>query len=236
MMRSVQQIGRRLLLLTGALAALLLAAAPAGAFPASGRAAVTAPDEATPLGHGGSSTLFSVVVPTSAHCAGDSARDGYRLFSFLVPHGQSPRQVSFLTTVPSKWYGLYTETEYYAANLDPGTGQLMTPPSDLTFARLSAALLIPEGASSATWDGGYACVDEHFHVQNYWSAGFRFTRSTTDPRGFTWDVVDPAPPPSSGGSYWLGVLPFAVAAALVVAAVLLRRLERRRHRRPRTAA
>ena len=38
-------------------------------------------------GSGGSSTPFTVVLPANASCSGDTAHDGYHVYSYLVPRG-----------------------------------------------------------------------------------------------------------------------------------------------------
>ena len=204
----------------------------ADAYPSGGRATVTDPGQANVLRSGGSATDFSLVLPQGAHCAGDARRDGYRVFSYLIPHGTDPHVEDFSTTLPSRWYGMYNENQYYMGFPAPGSGQIVDIPHDLVWSRFSADLLILPGRQSGQWDAGVACVTEHFRVENTWSTTFQFNRSPSNPAGFGWEVV--SPPGSlqdSGGLGGWAIIAFAAAGILLVGGGLLGRASQRRSRR-----
>ena len=183
----------------------------------TGSARVTSPDQTASLNSGGSATQFSVVPAPGARCEGDSAHDGYFVFSYLVPKGVDPRSVSFIHIAPSKGFGLRTTSHYYGAvTTEPGTGSLRQTPPNFVWSRLSADQLISSGRDEATWEGGLACESPADRVTSIWNFEIAFHRSASDPRGFVWTIPHPAPTPSSNSPWvtWvvIGVLGLGGAA------------------------
>ena len=210
----------------------LIVPARADAYPSGGRATVTDSGQAGVLHRGGSATDFSLVLPQGAHCGGDARHDGYRVFSYLVPHSVDPHVEDFTTTLPSRWYGMYNEEQYYMGFPAPGTGQVVDIPRNLVWSRFSPDLLVPSGRQSAEWDAGLACVNEHYKVENTWSSTFQFYRSPSDPGGFAWEVVSlPGSLPDSGGLGGWAIIAFAAAAVLLATAAVLSQQSKRRGRR-----
>jgi hypothetical protein len=219
--------GRRLvrtLLATAVVPAALLAGVAGGvtaspgsasATVTSGVAAITKPGSLTKLDSGGSDTLFGVQLPAGASCPGDTAHDGYRVDSYLVPAGVSLSSVNFKTGLPDRGSGYVAYGRYYGAiNTSLGSGLLVGLPPDLTMNRLTTRQLFPAGQKSVTWNGGIACATAGGVVTNYWNSRFVFTATPSDPHGFTWRVVaQPALAPSH--SYlWIGI-------GLIVLSILL---------------
>jgi hypothetical protein len=208
---SVAAVLVSVVLITG----LLSAPGSAGADVVVGSEAITQPGSLTPLHAGGSGTLYGVQLPSGASCPGDTAHQGYRVYSYLVPKGISPTSVSFKTGRPSRWFGYIAYGAYYGAvNTAEGSGQIVGLPSQFTWARLTAKDLFPDGGHTATWEGGIACTTVDGVVTDYWNSQIVFTASTSDPRGFTWRVV--ADPTLAVSHTWLWV-----GVALVVLSVLL---------------
>ena len=83
----------------------------AGAVTAGAEVLVT-PGTTRALASGGSTTPYGVVLPAGASCPGDTAHDGYHVFTYLVPSHASPTDVSFTTGLPSRWYGYIAEGAY----------------------------------------------------------------------------------------------------------------------------
>ncbi len=212
--------------LLGVVAMFGLVAAPASASAATaGTATIIQPDSLTPLDSGGSATPYGVALPPGASCPGDTAHQGYRVDSYLVPKGQTPTEVNFKKGVPSRWFGYIAEGSYYGAvNTAENTGQVMALP-EFTWTRLSSYLgdLFPRGATRATWEGGIVCVTTNGAVTNYWNSQIVFTRSATDPGGFTWRVV--ANPPLTANRTWLtaGIVLLVLAALFGAVAIGLSR-------------
>ncbi len=73
---------------------------PAGASTLDGTATIANPSNDSALASGGSDTYFTLNLPAQSHCDGDSASDGYFVFSYLVKEGTNPAGVSFRTGEP----------------------------------------------------------------------------------------------------------------------------------------
>jgi hypothetical protein len=188
---------------------------------------ITRPDQSVPLNSGGSATEYGVALPSGAGCPGDTAHDGYHVFSYLVPKGVSPTAVSFLTGDPSRYFGYIAEGAYFGAvNTAQVTGQIVTLPPAFTWSRLTPQDLFAHGVTSSIWDGGIACANVHGVVTNYWNSEVLFTASSTDPGGFTWRVIQPQAATSNVGVV-VGVGLGAVAVGLGVVAFVLSRRNRK---------
>jgi hypothetical protein len=214
-----------LLLVSAAIAALCVPAV-AGAATASTEV-ITPPGQITPLNSGGSATPYAVLLPSGASCPGDTAHDGYHVFSYLVPQGVSPTAVSFKTGDPSKWFGYIANGSYFGAvNTAEDTGQVVSLPAEFVWTRLTPQDLFAHGASNATWEGGIACANVHGVVTDYWNSQIVFTASTTDSGGFTWRVVQ-SPASSSGGfSIVIAVVLVGLGVMFALLAVVLSRRRR----------
>lgn len=213
-----------------ALAAVVLAAwsggspARAGAAAASGVAGITKPGSLTPLDSGGSETVYGVALPSGASCPGDTAHQGYHVFSYLVRKGVSPASVNFKRGRENGGFGYIAFGQLYdAINTAEGTGEIVSLPPQFTWVRLTPAILFPKGQKSATWEGGIACANTDGVVTNYWNSQIVFTASASDPHGFTWRVVAQ---PALGPSHkwlWIGVVLIVLSVALATLAVFLSR-------------
>ncbi len=86
---------------------LLVLATPAAASVASGPATITRPGgtAGAALPSGGARIPFTVALPTNAACSGDTAHEGYHVYSYLVPAGTDLSKVTFVN-FPSAGYGL----------------------------------------------------------------------------------------------------------------------------------
>jgi hypothetical protein len=205
----------------------------AGAGAIGGTAYITRPGSAAVLDSGDPSTSYGVLLPSGSSCPGDTAHDGYHVFSYLVPKGVSPASVSFKTGVPSRYYGFISAGTYIGAvNTALNTGEIVGLPSAFTFSRWTRSELIPAGASGATWEGGIACANIHGVATNYWSAQISFRVSTSGSGGYTWTVAQQAPGTLHPRS-WIGPILIVLAAGFASMAIVMRRRHNRQHpRRP----
>jgi hypothetical protein len=215
---------------TLALATLALAGVVVGTTQVAGAATAGAEVLVTPgttrtLTSGGSTTPYGVVLPAGASCPGDTAHDGYHVFTYLVPGNASPTDVSFRTGDPSRWYGYVAEGAYIGAvNTAESTGQIVGLPNSFVWTRLTPQILFPNGVHTATWNGGVACADTHGQVTDYWNSTIRFTADASDPTGFTWKVIDQGTVPASYPvALWVGIGLLVVAAGAAAYALRLRR-------------
>ncbi|MGA2838070.1 MAG: hypothetical protein ABSF84_15870 [Acidimicrobiales bacterium] len=206
------------------LAGVVTVPAPAGAVTGAAEL-ITVPGATTPLKGGGSATPYGVLLPDNASCPGDTAHDGYHVFSYLVPGSASPVDVSFKSGDPSRWFGYISDGAYFGAvNTALSTGQIVGIPPSFTWSRLTPEDLFSGGARTATWEGGIACANTDGVVTDYWNSQIVFTADSSDPGGFTWKVVGQAPLPSSFDTgLWVGVGLLVVASAAAAYALRLRR-------------
>jgi putative Ig domain-containing protein len=184
-------------LLTATTAAVVAVPATAGASTLDGVATIASPGTANELASGGSATEYTVSLPAQAACSGDTEKDGYHVYSYLVEAGTSITGVTFVNT-PSKGYGFVdnTGTYYGAANTAPTTGQIIDIPNDLEFAPLVTkdsvpldTLLYGKKNKSGAWDAGIACANSSGTLTDYWNTEVTFLASSTDPNKFTWTAV-----------------------------------------------
>ena len=206
-----------------------LGTAPMAGAATAGAEVLVTPGTTRPLSSGASTTPYGVVLPPGATCPGDTAHDGYHVYSYLVPQGASPTDVSFRTGIPSRWYGYIADGAYYGAvNTAETTGQIVGLPLQFSWTRLTPQILFKAGQRSATWSGGIACADTHGQVTDYWNSTLVFTADPADLHGFTWKVVDQGTVPSSPFPVGLvvGVGLLVVATAAGAYALRLRRRDR----------
>jgi hypothetical protein len=151
----------------------------------------------TPLESGASTTEFTVALPANAACAGDTAHQGFHVYSYLVRRGTDLSAVTFVN-YPSAGYGIVdtTGTYYGVVNTAISTGQIIGIPNDFKWAPLvttdggSVALsqLLYSG-TTGVWETGIACADTHGKLSADWNTEITFSASSNDPHGFTWSTV-----------------------------------------------
>jgi hypothetical protein len=176
----------------------LLVAGPAGAVSLGGAATIAKPGAtaATPLLSGGSATTFTVALPPSAACSGDTMHAGYHIYSYLVKRGTDLAHVRF-TDLPSVGYGIVTNGgRYYGpVNTAMSTGEIVEIPNDFAWAHLvkggggniPLSQLLYAGSSGA-WDTGLACANTHGTLSNDWNTDITFLANAADRAGFVWWV------------------------------------------------
>jgi hypothetical protein len=179
---------------------LAVCTAPATAFASTTNGTATIADPAdNPLASGGSATSFTVTLPAQAACTGDTASDGYHVFSYLVPQGTSPGSVTFTGGTPSTGYGFFssTATLYGPGNTAPTTGQVIGIPDFEWGPAVEDYSLLPallyDGGTSGVWEAGIACANSSGTVTDWWNTEITFTSSTSDPDGFVWAAVPGLP-------------------------------------------
>jgi len=153
-------------------------------------ATITDPTTNLPLTSGGSQAQFTIDLPASAACSGDTASDGYHVFSYLLPPATAVTSDTFVGGFPSEGLGLFDSTGYYgSADTAVSTGQVVDIPTNFEFYYLlthgQTASSI-DGGSSKTWQAGLACANSSGTVTDYWITQVTFTASTSDPEGFVW--------------------------------------------------
>ncbi|HTZ09225.1 MAG TPA: putative Ig domain-containing protein [Acidimicrobiales bacterium] len=206
-------IGRRSLAVRGAVVAAVVAGAivplvlgastPALASTLDGAAVIT--DTASnPLSSGASTAEFSLALAptnaTPAACSGDTASDGYHVYSYLVQAGTTISSLTF-TSHPSAGLGLVNNVGVYygSANTAIHTGQIVSIPTNFEFGPLVAddgvalSTLLYTGGTTGVWEAGLACATSSGTLSDYWNVPVTFSASGSDPNGFVWSAYQTTP-------------------------------------------
>ncbi len=169
-----------------------MSAPSASASTLGGTATITDPVSNDPLSNGGSETMFTVVLtPAPADCSGDTAKDGYEVYSYLVPQGTDVTTISFAGGTPSTGWGLVDGSGLFdAISTAPNTGEIINIPADFEWADLlSLGETVSDLESKGTWEAGIACATSAGVVSDYWNTQVTFTANDGDPHGFVWSAV-----------------------------------------------
>src|SRR5262249_44177329 len=152
-----------------AIGALVCVSAVVGLAPAAfangtraGDAVPVNPGNNAPVTSGGSSTAWTLKLPSGAACSGDSATHAFHVYSFIVPASVDPGTLTFnASTGPSTGNPLVDSsgTAYLATNTAQTTGQVIQiPPFDFklfaTTDQGGTKLALPPGDYKA----GLACA------------------------------------------------------------------------------
>lgn len=203
--RSSNTTGRTLRRGIGTLAALSIAAGSLCLLLAIGAAAATvngvatiavAADPSQALSSGGSTTEFTVTLPANAACSGDTATDGYHVYSYLVPEGTNLTTVKFVGS-PSTGFGFVSNLGVYygPANTAVTTGQIVSIPADFEWGPLVSIDKVPlstllyTSGSSGVWEAGIACANTNGALTDNWNTQITFAASASDANGFTWTAA-----------------------------------------------
>lgn len=224
------RIGHRVLLLAG-VAAVVRLAIPAGASASpgveSGRAVVvsSADTGASSRERGGSRTQFSLRLPSGSSCPGDSANDGYRVQSFIVPAADDVATLTYRSVSPQvpggyALYDLVTNPFIQAQTADaraPGQPGLIINIPNFSFAVFPPGRLPP-----GRYHVGIAC-SLHNTTVRYWSTDLLLSAAPDDqPAHLRWQVAD------LGSTHHRGVLTPVLIAAAGISSVATIALWRRR--------
>jgi hypothetical protein len=205
-----------------------LAPAASAAGTRAGDAVPTDLSTNRPVLSGGSSTQWTLNLPSGAACSGDTATQGYHVYSFIVPAATDVGTLTFNpSTGPSTGNPLVDSTgsAYMAVNTAQTTGQVIQIPT-FNFNLFASTeqggtkLALPPGDYKA----GLACANTLGQGDKYWSTQFTSTASSSDPNGEVW-TVHPTSASSGGNSL---ALPIGIAAIACAGFVVQRRLRRGR--------
>jgi hypothetical protein len=212
-----------------AAAALVLVVAGGWARPAAAEgeragSAIVIDPGGDPLDHGGSSTPFTLELPTGAACPGDSANDDYRIQSFVVPDGVDPAGLTYDSTMPVG-EGLYALYEVNSNPFVQGLTAMAVNPGDPGvidgLPTFDFVVFPPETLAEGVTHIGIACTLFNETVR-YWDTDIVLTDTPDDrPAQLTWEAV--GAPAGSGSSTpvlaWVGL--GAVVLVVVGGAVAL---------------
>ncbi len=167
------------------------------------RAAATSPNAGQLLSGGGTAEQFTLVNPTFAACSGDSANDGYRIQSYVVPAAINPETLTFDSNGPIPagtgaalrvpLFNSVNGVPFVDRNTAVETGQIVGVPA-FSFAVFGAegGTIVPAG----TYNVGLACTlgsASATQLDKYWNVQINVTTAAADPGGFTWTVLGQDP-------------------------------------------
>lgn len=173
---------------------------------------------------GDSTSAFTLRLPDGATCPGDSANDGWRVQSFIVPAGTDLAALEFSANRPNHGEpassrslreingGIFTQrmTEPNQALGEPGR-ILALPP--LTFAYFDTGTFPP-----GLYEIGVACTTPDWKVRRFWHAEIEFeTAPDVEPGGMRWTFLGDGSEPAAEESFPV----LAAGAATVVGIGLL---------------
>lgn len=176
------------------------------------------------LSHGQSATQFSLRLPPTATCPGDSANDQWRFQTFMVPAADDPGTLHYGVggpDGPGQFPLFQVNTAQLVDNLINQNTRPGQPGVIPAIPPLSLAAFPPDVLPSGTYRIGIACTLSR-KTANYWDTEIVITASPNDkPSQFVWRLPN-APQsvdePHKGSSRWLlpaglGVLSVATLAA-----------------------
>jgi hypothetical protein len=173
----------------------------ASASTVNGVATTANPNTLAYVASGGSNTEYTLTLPANAACDGDTASNGYHVWSYLVEKGTNIANLSFSEAnsplPPSAGYGIFdAAAEYYGpANTAITTGEIIGIPNDFDWGAITAddPSLVPSllynGGNSGVWEAGLACANSAGHLTDTWNTEITFTANSSDPNGFVWSAV-----------------------------------------------
>lgn len=236
-MTEIRTLAGRALTL-GAVAYGGLAMTATGAYAAgtlAGAATVISPSTNQPLTSGGSGTTWTFQLPSQAKCSGDTATNGYNVYSYVTPVSVDPASLTFSPNGgPNQPAGSFayplvdtTGSPYVAKNTDPNTGQIVDFPStafnwslfSIDGSTGSGVVALPAG----DYNVGIACATQSGAGDKYWNGVVTFTASASDPNGEVWQVPPGNPVPESPMSV---LLPTSAAAVIAGGGLLVARRRR----------
>lgn len=196
---------------------------------------VDASDPSRAIERGGSADLFTLRLPEGASCPGDSANDGYRVQTFIVPSDDDPATLIYESTQPvgeGRWGLIKPDTrpvinEFTEMNTGPGQpGRIGGIPA-LTFG------IYPPGLfGDGEYRIGVACT-LYNETKRVWATSIVLTNDAEDaPAELTWRLASASSEPSGRNDDGRLVLILAAVALGGAGLALLLRRSARRDRSP----
>jgi LPXTG-motif cell wall-anchored protein len=190
---------------------------------------------------GGSSTQFTLDLPDGASCPGDSANDGYRVQSYMVPSTVDPEAITFNGLGPTPVvYGSYPDFRETLFDVDTNSfASVQTADAEapgepgpiINLPFFSFGVYSPGDLPAGRYHVGLACTLLN-EIVTLWDTEIEVTGSPDDaPAQVSWRVIGAAG--GEGGRSSSPALPVAGAAALALAALFL---VRRRQSHPFTTS
>lgn len=192
---------------------------------------VDARDTSQAIERGGSADIFTLRLPDDASCPGDSANDGYRVQTFIVPSDDDPATLTYESTKPvgdGRWALTKPDTrpvinEFTEMNAGAGEpGRIGGIPA-LTFGIYPPGLFV-----DGEYRIGVACT-LYNETERVWATSIVLTNDSEDePAELIWRLASASKEASERrGNGRLAVLLGAAGVCSAGVALLLRRSARR---------
>lgn len=193
---------KRRLLLVGVIVGMALqGAVPSIAAAMKGEAQVVDPATRAPRRSGGSATPFALGLPTNAGCGGDSADDGYRVQSYMVPAAVDPGALRFGSAGPApSATGSAFRQPLYATTSSPFVNEQTANVDEkgdiaiiVNLPVFDLAVFGPGQVPAQSYNVGIACTKgtgDAVVVERFWNAVFAIEASAQDTAaGISWRVA-----------------------------------------------
>lgn len=186
---------------------------PAWAATKAGDAKIVTPAEGSspggaPLGKGDAATPFTLALPTGASCRGDSANDGYRVQSYMVPESVDPATLQFGSVGPTPTgvggafrQPLFTTTtdpvvnhQTAAATKRPGPGPIVNIPA------VNLSVFKAGDVPAGSYNVGIACTKggaSATQLDTYWNTKLVVASASGGGAAISWEAPASAATPSS---------------------------------------
>lgn len=188
--------------ITASTALVLTPTAAYAAGTLAGPATVKTAGGGADLNSGDSGTAFRLSLPSGASCPGDSANDGYRWQTYMVPASVDPSTLTFDANGPTpQGTGASFRQPLYDSAFNPvvnqQTANATTPPGPgpiINIPDTSYAVYAPADIPAGVYNIGIACTlgpASTTQMKDYWNVQKTFTTSTasaTNPAGVDWAV------------------------------------------------
>lgn len=189
---------------------------------------------------GGSATAFSVQLPAGASCPGDSAHDGYRVNSYMVPASLDPTEVTYDGAGPTPYaYDSYADFRQplYETNSNSfvaiQTADATTPGQPgaiINLPEFDFAVYPPGRPPAGHYHLGIACTLLK-QIVTVWDTEIVISAAADDAAQIRWTAVGPAGDTTSADSN-LPAATVVAAGAFAIAAIAGSTLLIRRRRQP----
>jgi hypothetical protein len=188
----------------------------AAAATKAGEAVIITPDDGRvgagrSLSSGNTATPFSLKLPPSASCRGDSANDGYRVQTYMVPASVDPATLTFgsVGPIPTGTGASFREplfattsdpvvnNQTAAATKPPGPGPIINIPA------MNFAVYKSGDVAAGTYNIGVACTrgqPSPTQLDTYWNTRFDVKAGLGDGHSTAWTAVGKAPPPATASN------------------------------------
>lgn len=198
--------GMSALALVVSMAGMAVPAARAAAATSAGTVRVVRPTDLSTgllvdLGSGGSGTAFTLSLPTRAACKGDSANDGFRIQSYMVPSTVDPGLLRFGSVGPQPpGVGPDFRQPLYSVTTDPYVNEQTANadrPGDpgyiINIAAFNFAAFKPGDIAAGAYNVGIACTRgpaSASQVEKFWNTVFTVAIDPADKLlGIGWTVT-----------------------------------------------